>query len=279
MSVTYLNFNGSILPSDQLILEANNRGFRYGDGLFESMRFLNGKLKFAEMHVDRIQKGMKLLKFDNCSTIDNWFIREKTEELIRRNKAGADARIRLTVFRDSGGLYSPDSNKFAYLLELQKLDDSQYVLNKKGLIIDVYDEVPKPVNILSNSKTCNAMIYVLAGIYKNQHALDEVLILNQHGFLCESISSNVFVVYDRKLYTPALIEGCIAGVMRQVVMRLAKENNIELVEAQINPDILNEADEVFLTNAAKGIQWVMGYNNKRYFNEVSRFLNEKLNLL
>ena len=132
---------------------------------------------------------------------------------------------------------------------------------------------------MSNSKTSNALIYVLAGIYKNQNALDEVLILNQNGFLCESVSSNVFVVYDRKLYTPALNEGCIAGVMRQVVMRLAKENNIELVEAQINPDILNEADEVFLTNAAKGIQWVMGYNHKRYFNEVSRFLNDKLNLL
>jgi branched-chain amino acid aminotransferase len=222
---------------------------------------------------------MKLLKFDNYSLIDTWFIREKTEELIRRNKVGADARIRLTIFRDSGGFYTPDSNKFAYLLELHKLDDSQYVLNKKGLIIDVYDEVPKPVNILSNSKTSNALIYVLAGIYKNQNALDEVLILNQNGFLCESVSSNVFVVYDRKLYTPALNEGCIAGVMRQVVMRLAKENDIELVEAQINPDILNEADEVFLTNAARGIQWVMGYNHKRYFNEVSRFLNEKLNLL
>jgi branched-chain amino acid aminotransferase len=279
MSVTYLNFNGSILPSDHPIFEAHNRGFRYGDGLFESMRFLKGKLKFPEMHIDRIQKGMKLLKFDNYSLIDTWFIREKTEELIRRNKVGADARIRLTIFRDSGGFYTPDSNKFAYLLELHKLDDSQYVLNKKGLIIDVYDEVPKPVNILSNSKTSNAMIYVLAGIYKNQNALDEVLILNQNGFLCESVSSNVFVVYDRKLYTPALNEGCIAGVMRQVVMRLAKENNIELVEAQINPDILNEADEVFLTNAAKGIQWVMGYNHKRYFNEVSRFLNDKLNLL
>lgn len=279
MSVTYLNFNGSILPSDHPIFEAHNRGFRYGDGLFESMRFLKGKLKFPEMHIDRIQKGMKLLKFDNYSLIDTWFIREKTEELIRRNKVGADARIRLTIFRDSGGFYTPDSNKFAYLLELHKLDDSQYVLNKKGLIIDVYDEVPKPVNILSNSKTSNALIYVLAGIFKNQNALDEVLILNQNGFLCESVSSNVFVVYDRKLYTPALNEGCIAGVMRQVVMRLAKENNIELVEAQINPDILNEADEVFLTNAARGIQWVMGYNHKRYFNEVSRFLNDKLNLL
>ena len=279
MSVEYINFNGSILPADQLIFKANNRGFRYGDGLFESMRYIKGKLKFSEMHIDRIQKGMKLLRFDNCSLIDSWFIREKVEELVRRNRTGADARIRLTVFRDSEGLYSPVSNKFGYVLEIQKLDDSQYVLNKKGLIIDVYDEIPKPVNALSNLKTCSAMIYVLAGIYKNQNALDEVLILNHHGFLCESMSSNVFVVYDRKLYTPALNEGCIAGVMRQVVMRLAKENNIELVEAQINPDILNEADEVFLTNAAKGIQWVMGYNNKRYFNEVSRFLSEKLNLI
>ena len=279
MSVDYINFNGSILPADQLIFKANNRGFRYGDGLFESMRYMKGKLKFPEMHIDRVQKGMKLLKFDNCSLIDAWFLREKVEELVRRNRAGADARIRLTVFRDSEGLYSPVSNKYGYVLEIQKLDESQYVLNKKGLIIDVYDEIPKPVNALSNLKTCNAMIYVLAGIYKNQNALDEVLLLNHHGFLCESISSNVFVVYDRKLYTPALNEGCIAGVMRQVVMRLAKENDIELVEAQINPDILNEADEVFLTNAARGIQWVMGYNNKRYFNEVSRFLSEKLNLI
>jgi branched-subunit amino acid aminotransferase/4-amino-4-deoxychorismate lyase len=279
MSVEYINFNGSILPADQLIFKANNRGFRYGDGLFESMRYMKGKLKFPEMHIDRVQKGMKLLRFDNCSLIDAWFLREKVEELVRRNRIGADARIRLTVFRDSEGLYSPVSNKFGYVIEVQKLDVSQYILNKKGLIIDVYDEIPKPVNALSNLKTCNAMIYVLAGIYKNQNALDEVLLLNHHGFLCESMSSNVFVVYDRKLYTPALNEGCIAGVMRQVVMRLAKENDIELVEAQINPDILNEADEVFLTNASKGIQWVMGYNNKRYFNEVSRFLSEKLNLL
>lgn len=277
MSKQFINFNGTIVPADQQILSINNRGFRYGDGLFESMRFMKGELRFPELHIDRIRKGMKLLKFDNYSQIDAWFIREKVEELIRRNKTGPDARIRLTVFRDAEGLYSPSANKMAYVLESQKLDESQYTINLKGLIIDVFDEIPKPVNLLSNLKTCNALIYVLAGIFKNQNALDEVLVLNQKGFLCESMSSNVFVVYDRKLYTPALNEGCIAGVMRQVVMRLAKENGIELVEAQINPEILNQADEIFLTNAGRGIQWVMGYNNKRYFNEVSRFLNEKLN--
>lgn len=279
MGKQFINFNGSILSSDQQIFPVSNRGFRYGDGLFESMRYMNGVLKFPDLHIDRVQKGMKALKLDNSSYIDSWFLREKVDELARRNKTGPDARFRLTVFRDSGGLYSPDSNKMAYVLESQIMDDSQYTFNKKGLIIDVYDELTKPVNMLSNLKTCNSLVYVLAGIYKNQNALDEVMILNQDGFLCESISSNVFVVYDRKLYTPSLNEGCIGGVMRQVVMRLAKENGIELVEAQVNPDILNEADEVFLTNAARGIQWVMGYNNKRYFNEVSKFLSEKLNQL
>lgn len=279
MGKKFINFQDQIIPSDQLVLTVNNRAFRYGDGLFESMRYMNGAIKFPELHIDRIQKGMKVLKLDNSSNIDTWFLREKVEELARRNKTGPDARFKLTVFRNAEGLYTPDSNKIAYVLESQALTDNQYTLNKKGLIIDVFDELTKPVNILSNLKTCNSLVYVLAGVYKKQHALDEVMILNQNGFLCESISSNVFVVYDRKLYTPALNEGCIGGVMRQVVMRLAKENNIELVEAQVNPDILNEADEVFITNATKGIQWVMGYNNKRYFNEVAKFLSEKLNQL
>ena len=275
----FINFNGSIISSDHQLFTVSNRGFRYGDGLFESMRYMNGQLKFPDLHIDRVLEGMKVLKLENSFHLDSWFLREKVDELARRNKIGPNARFRLTVFRDSEGLYSPDSNKMAYVLESQSLDDSQYTFNNKGLIIDVYDELTKPVNILSNLKTCNSLIYVLAGIFKNQYKLDEVMILNQHGFLCESISSNVFVVYDKKLYTPSLNEGCIGGVMRQVVMRLAIENGIDLIEAQVNPDILNEADEVFITNAAKGIQWVMGYNSKRYFNEMSKFLSEKLNLL
>ena len=279
MDKQFINFNGQIIPADQQVLAVDNRGFRYGDGLFESMRCMNGAVKFPELHIDRIQKGMKVLKLENSSDIDSWFLREKVEELNRRNKTGPDARVKLTIFRDADGLYTPTSNKSAYILESQTLSDSQYTLNNKGLIIDVYDELTKPINVLANLKTCNSLVYVLAGVYKNQHTLDEVLILNQNGFLCESISSNVFVVYDRKLYTPALNEGCIGGVMRQVVMRLAKENGIELIEAQINPEILNEADEVFITNATKGIQWVMGFSNKRYFNEAAKFLSDKLNNL
>lgn len=279
MSRQFINFNGEIIPADQKVMTVSNRGFRYGDGLFESMRLMKGELKFAELHAQRLRKGMKALKMEGYSQLDHYFLREKVEELSRRNKISSNARVRLSVFRDAEGFYNPDSNKMGYALEVTKVPDSHYAYNNRGLIIDVFDEIPKPVNALANLKTSNSLIYVLAGVFKNQHALDEVLILNQNGFLCEAMSSNVFVVYQNELYTPALNEGCIAGVMRQVVMRLAKENDIKITEAQINPAILEEAEEVFLTNASRGIQWVMGYNRKRYFNEVSRLLTDKLNKL
>ena len=254
-----------------------NRGFRYGDGLFESMRWMKGEVKFAELHADRIKRGMKILKLEGYSQIDTYFLRQTIAELIRRNKTGPNARVRFSVFRDAEGLYNPSSNKIGYAIEVTKISETDFTSNNRGLIVDIYDEVPKPINILSNLKTSNSLVFVLAGVFKNQHSLDDVLIINQNGFLCEAMSSNVFVVYNNQIYTPALTEGCIAGVMRHVVMKLAKENNLVITEAQINPAILEQAEEVFLTNAAKGIQWVMGYNNKRYFNETSRFLLNQLN--
>lgn len=273
------NFNGQIYPENHAVMSIHNRGFKYGDGLFESMRLMAGKINFIDLHADRIRKGMKLLKIEGYSHIDEYFIKEKVDELVKRNRIGQNGRIRLTVFRDGEGLYSPTSNKYGYALEVLKIEERRYAYNNQGLIVGVYDTIPKPVNLLSNLKTCNSIPFVMAGIYKTTNSLDEVLLLNQDGFLCESMSCNLFVVYDNKLYTPALSEGCIEGVMRNVVIRIAKENNLPLIEAQINPMILNEAQEVFLTNASRGIQWVMGYGIKRYFNEMSKFLSAKLNEL
>ncbi len=279
MARHFINFNGEFYAEDEPVIDISNRSFRYGDGLFESMRWAKGELKFADLHASRIRRGMDLLKLQGCVRIDHYFLCEKVEELVRKNKVGLHARARLTIFRHAGGLYSPTGNELGYTLDVSKLDELVHTSNSPGLIIDVFDEVPKPINILSSIKTCSALLFVLAGIFKNKFSLDEVLIVNQNGFLCEGMSSNLFVVYKKKIYTPALSEGCVEGVMRSVVMRLAAENGLEVIEAQINPEILHEADEVFLTNVSRGIRWVMGFSNKRYFNEVSRFLVTKLNEL
>ena len=278
MTPVFINFNGEIVQADTKLFTLQNRAFRYGDGLFESMRLMKGQLKFADLHADRLQRGMKALKIDGYSQMDTWFLKEKTEDLARRNKM-KHGRLRLTVFRDAEGLYTPTQNKMAWCLELQPLDEPRYFLNNKGLIMDIFTDLPKPTNYLSNIKTCNSLIYIMAGLYKTQNKLDDVFLLNQGGFLCEAGSSNIFINYQNHLYTPALSEGCVEGVMRQVIIKLATQNNIPVTEAQISPDILYEADEVFLTNASRGIQSVMGFGVRRYFNEMSKLLIDELNKL
>ncbi|MDT3402399.1 aminotransferase class IV [Mucilaginibacter terrae] len=278
MMPLFLNFNGQLLAADSNIIPAGNRAFRYGDGLFESMRLMNGQLKFADLHAERLQNGMKALKLEGYSLLDSWFLKDKAEELATWNKT-KNGRLRLTVYRDAGGLYTPEDNKSGWCLELVPDEVTGYRLNQKGLIMDVYTELTKPVNYLSNYKTCNSLPYVMAGLYKNQHKLDDVFLLNQQGFLCESISSNVFVWYDNHLYTPALSEGCIQGIMRKVIIDLCISLEIPITEAQINPDILHSADEVFITNSTKGIQWVIGFGIKRYFNGLSKTLIDELNKL
>lgn len=275
----FILFNDEFFDSDQAILKASNRGFKFGDGLFESMRMCNGKLMFAEQHADRLRAGMKALKMEGFALLDEYFLRQKTTELQRKNKFNGNVRFRLTIYRDGEGLYAPQINKTGYLLEAIPLTQATYELNQKGLIVDVFDEITKPINKLSNYKTSNAMVYVMAGLFQKQNKLDEAMVLNQSGFLCESTSSNVFIVYQKQIYTPALSEGCVAGVMRGVVLQLAKMNDLTLVEAQISPEILKEAEEVFVTNASSGIRWIMGYGRKRYFNEVAKFLSLKLNAM
>jgi branched-chain amino acid aminotransferase len=275
----YILFNDEFFEKETPILKVGNRAFKFGDGLFESMRMANGKLQFPELHADRIKATMKALKTDGYNLLDEYFLKTKTSELARKNKIHANGRFRLSVYRDGEGLYTPETNKVGYLLEVKPLETPTYELNKKGLIVDVYDEITKPLNKLSNFKTSNSLPFVMAALYQKQHRLDEVLLLNQNGFLCESTSSNLFVVYQNQIYTPALSEGCVGGVMRNVIMRLAKQHQLPLIEAQINPQILNEAEEVFLTNAIGGVRWVMGYGRKRYFNEVSRAFSGWLNQL
>ncbi|WKK59863.1 MULTISPECIES: aminotransferase class IV [unclassified Sphingobacterium] len=276
MPIQYINFNGSLVPEDMAVLSVDNRAFRYGDGLFETMLWKDGDIRFLDFHIERLQDGLSLLQFEDTGVFDTFFVRNKVEELIRKNNMmGQVLRVRLIVFRMGAGTYGPESNKAGYVLQVERKQDS--LRDKKlGLIVDLYTDFKKPYSELSKLKSNNALVYVMAGNFRKKHAFDEVFILNQAGNLCEALTSNIFIYYNKVLYTPALTEGCIAGVMRRVVMDIALSEGIEVVEAEIKPDIMKVADEIFCTNATQGIQWVMGYKQKRYFNKISRVFQDRL---
>src|SRR6476661_10392860 len=135
MALSFVNFNGEIFSEEDKLLNLANRGYRYGDGLFETLRMAKGKLKFADLHADRVQKGMKTLKIEGYSQIDSYFLKDKAEELAKRNKL-TNARLRFNVYRNAAGLYTPDQNKNGYSLEITPLDSPHYLMNAKGLIMD-----------------------------------------------------------------------------------------------------------------------------------------------
>ncbi len=272
MPVNYICHNGKFVAEDEYIISHKNRAFCYGDALFETIHCLGTQPQFFENHWTRLNQGMKILNMRVRRDFSKYSLIQYIEKLLNKNRIFKGARLRLTVYRDEGGKYSPENNSTSWLMESSTLEFEQYELNKKGLHIDIFDGVHNPVNILSNLKTTNALIYVLAGIFQRQNNLDECLILNEYGRIAESISSNVFVVKEKKIITPPLSEGCIAGTMRHTIIKLLSEMDYKLEEKGLLETNLLDADEVFLTNAIQGIQWIGAYKDRRYYNFVSRKL-------
>lgn len=272
-----INLNGTLIEGETPVFSIKNRGFRYGDALFETIRIVNGKVCYIEKHINRLVDGMKVLKMNVPQNYTNQFFINEIQKLIVSNEIAGGGRIRITIYRDAEGYYTPETNDVSFVIEAVPLTENLYELNKDGYTIDLYEDEKLIINKLSSLKTNNCLTHVMAGIYKKEKKLDECVMVNELGSIAECISSNLFVGFNGVLYTPSLNQGIIPGVMRSVIMEIAKENRIEVQETTLNPQVLLRADEVFLTNAIVGIKWVGAYRSKRYFSKTSRMLVDLLN--
>jgi len=273
----FVNNNGEIIEGKAHAVESSSRAFLYGDGLFESIKVINGRPINLENHYSRLIAGAELLKIRIPSYFNVDFFREKIEELVGLSKIKAGGRVRLSLDRTSGGTYKPDSNDATFLIEVEDLPSNCFELNTKGLEIDLFISMRKQACKMANYKTKNGLLYILASLDAGERSLDDVLITNEKGIIIESTSSNLFVVSNGVLYTPGLEDGCLAGTMRMQIINIALENKMKVYECSIMPQNLLVADEVFLTNAMKGVIWVGGYRTKRYLNNISRKFVDWLN--
>lgn len=276
----YACLNGHYLKVENLPLEQGNRAFLYGDGLFETIH-ANGTIpQFLDLHLQRLFQGMKVLKMEIPDFFNEAYFARHISGVLTRNKCFTGARIRMTVFRNPGGLYTPSVNDVSYLIEGVSLNNDKYVLNQQGLTIDIFPDIKKPVNLLSQIKSTNALIFVLAGLHKKENNLDDSILLNERGNICESVSSNLFLVKDNRIITPATAEGCLPGIMRSVIIKMIESSKLKpVIEKVIIPKDLSTADELFLTNAINGIRWVLAFRQKRYYNRIAKDLTEMLNVL
>ena len=271
-----INFNGELLFKESIKLTTDNRGFKYGDGIFETVKVVNKKVVFWEDHYFRLMASMRMLRMKIPMEFTLEFLEKEILKTVAVLEEVTSYRVRLNVFRKDGGLYTPKTNEIDYLIEASELNYK----TKEVYQVDVFKDFYNYSGLLSTVKTNNRMINTLASIYANENDLENCVLLNERKGVVEVTNGNIFVVKDNVVKTPALTEGCIKGIVRSKVIEiLSKNKDFTIEETAISPFEIQKADEVFITNAIVGIQAVTKYKKKSFTTELSSKLHANLKVL
>lgn len=257
----------------------NNRGFLFGDAVFETVKILDNKILFLEDHYFRLMSSMRILRMEIPMNFTLEFFESEILKAVASENLSSSARARLTVYRKDGGLYLPETNEIDYIISVSKIEIPLYEINTNRYEVDLYKDFVITKQLLSTIKSTNKAINITGSIYANENGLDNCLLLNEDKNVIEALNGNVFMLKDGILSTPPTSEGCLNGIMRKQIIALAKTiEGLEIKETPISPFDLQKADELFITNVIKGIQPVTKYRKKEFQTNISEVLTQKLNI-
>lgn len=269
----FINYNGKLFDENENIFSSKNRAFNYGDGCFDSLVCINTVPKFFEAHFKRLQAAIETLKLNN-QFIQYGLLQDLIKQLLTKNSL-TNAKIRITISRKDGGLYTPDNNNSDLLIVCRELDHSPFTNFSFERQVCFVESVRKHYSSHSWFKNCNSLVYVLAGMEIKEKEVDDGILLNGTNNICEALFSNLFFIKGNTLFTPVIPEGCIDGVMRKFILEnYSKEFNAE--EGKFSIDDLLNAEEVFVTNASQGIVPVKKIRDKTFLFDKTKMLFEKI---
>jgi branched-chain amino acid aminotransferase/4-amino-4-deoxychorismate lyase len=249
-------FNSRIIPLEKISLDSKNRAFCYGDGLFETIVTGPKRINLVGRHLERLTRACEILNID-FQGFNSDKLNLMIDELARENKINGEIRSRLRIWRKASGLYAPNSSEFDFLLETEENNKVAFSMANG---IGIAEGATVHYSSISFAKTISAIQYVLAGIEMKKLELDDIILLNNSGYLAETHSSNLFWIKDDVIFTPSLSSGCIAGIMRAHLI-----SQYSVKEVLASPSVLNFADAVFTTNAS-GIRYFSHFKEKKYAN-------------
>jgi branched-chain amino acid aminotransferase len=261
---TQLFFDGQFLRSDKLLLGAGNRGLRYGDGVFETIKINQGVVQLGSLHMQRLFAALQLLEFEPPGYFTPGYLLEKITELAKKNGHANLGRIRVMIFRGNGGLYDAENHYPHHIIQSWALPPANHEWNENGLVLGLHRKAQKSADALANCKTNNYLPYVLGALEAKRLHWNDALLFNSKGNLCDSTIANIFLLKDDKIFTPALTEGPVAGIMRQYLLQQLPARGYVVQEAAITEDMLFAADEIFLSNAVYGLRWAGIIGNTKF---------------
>ncbi|MBM6498890.1 MULTISPECIES: aminotransferase class IV [Flavobacterium] len=273
-----INFNG--LLQDNFLITSLNRSFLYGDGIFETLKIVDGKILFSEDHYFRLMASMRIVRMKIPMDFTLEFFENQVISLTNALNCSHSARVRITIFRNDGGLYLPNQNSISYIIEATSLASKKYEITQDYFEVDLFKDSFVSAQLLSTLKTTSKILNVTASIFAKENDLNTCLLLNDKKNVVEAIAGNLFMLTGNKLITPPISEGCLNGIMRKQIIRIMRDfPEIEFSEETISPFDLQKADELFITNVIQGIQPITRYRKKEFKTTFSVQLLDKINKL
>ncbi len=276
-----VNFNGRLLSENDTFFNQENRAFKYGDALFETLKVVNGKIFFFEDHYFRLMASMRILRMEIPMEFTMEFLGEEIKKTLEANGfLDTAVRVRLTIFRKQGGFYAPETNDVSWVMDVSPINNRFYQLDGATYRIELFKDYFVNADMLSNLKTTNKIIHVVAGVFTQENGYQNCLLLNQKKQLVEAVNGNVFLVFGNEVVTPPLEDGCLNGIIRRkVIENLGHLEEFEITERSISPFELQKADEVFITNVISGIIPVTHYRKKSYGINFTKKMVGRLNAM
>ena len=271
-----INFNGELQHPDTINLTSENRAFKYGDAIFETVKVIPHKVIFWEDHYFRLMSSMRMLRMKIPMSFTLEFLEQEILKTVATQNDAAFYRVRLTICRKDGGFYTPETNEIDFLIEATPLNHEI----KREYAVDVYKDFYNYSGLLSNVKTTNRMLNTLASIFAKDNNLDNCVLINENKGVVEVANGNIFILIDKTVKTPSLTEGCIKGIIRKKVIEIIQKNpEYSIEETTISPFEIQKADEVFLTNSIIGVQPITNYRKKEFSTEIGKKIAANFNIL
>jgi len=274
-----ININGNLLADNEATLSIANRGYAYGDALFETIRVNSGTILFWEDHYFRLMASMRILRMEIPMNFTPEFLQQEMLSLIEKNGLmNSSVRIKIVVNRKEGGLYTPVNNGIDYSISVRSLASTFYTLSNELYEVTLFKDHYIAPDLLSTLKSNNKLVNILGGVFAKENGFENCLLLNTNKMVIEALNGNLFLVKGNKIKTPPVADGCLKGILRTQLLRvLEKLPEYELEEASVSPFELQKADELFITNVVTGIQPITKFRKKEYKTEITKRLLGVLN--
>jgi branched-chain amino acid aminotransferase len=242
--------DGKLVDEADAKISVFDHGLLYGDGVFEGIRVYSGKLFELEAHIERLYRSAKAIRL--AIPMAKSKLANTVEKTVEANGV-IDGYVRLVVTRGVGDLgLNPltceSGSLFIIADNIQLYPEELY---EKGMkVISATTVRNHPLAIPPQVKSLNYLNNILAKIESLDSNVPEAIMYNHEGYVAEATGDNVFIVRDSVIYTPPVEAGALEGITRAVVIRLAKKENLEVVEKNLTRFDLYICDEFFLTGTA-----------------------------